>query len=186
MVGNDALGRWDYLGLTEESGDCDDCNRALEAVRSNFSAQIEKLNDAGCPTPMTCQCCGEFGETYGGYFQTTSNGGRPIPGKRNTGEIVICFEGEKTQWQMKKIVEHELIHAWQSCNGYAGSSCRWKMCMEIQAYTYTYSHITDPAIKKEKIRAGAKSSTKAVCNDYEYNQDFEEVYETCAKRSRFR
>ena len=183
FVRNCPIQYFDKLGL-ETGGSESTCETTLAQIKQEFTQQINWLRSKDCDTPISCECC-----EAGGLFRPNSFA---RPGRKVRGSIVICYNNTRSRSKMRRTLGHELVHAMQSCAGYAGEGCDWRVCMEIQAYfTANCGRHTDPARKKECVRGGVKFSTysypgfndqtRPCKTETDFDEMFERNYEKCAK-----
>ena len=194
FVNNRSVDIYDYLGLlmSEET-----CESILEQAKNEaiVKEKLSALEQEKCPVPsMTCACCNSEDRAF---YSSPKADWRFLWLLKDSGEIRICRNNSKysaatTISDVAEILEHELIHAMQSCKGKLGDNCEKRICAEIQAYLPRYRRAFsgfDNMDKKDKIALMLDSivgSCGEICKGKANLEDFVNNYmvnffEECAK-----
>ncbi|MCR5183081.1 MAG: hypothetical protein K6B46_00060 [Opitutales bacterium] len=123
FVGNKPTNNIDVQGneVSESS-----CNKIITSAQKNnrrIRKTIEAIeNNKKCKKPsISCECCTEPDLAgTGGYYVE--------------GEVKICWNNNDLGTAVLNVLLHELIHAWNDCNGEGSYDCESSICDEIAAY----------------------------------------------------
>lgn len=135
MCHNNVISSVDRLGLNisiilrpMDENECKEIVNKAWSQDKKIAILVDKMNKHSppCKVPIViCRCCPE--EEYPG-----------AAGWYYNDKVTICHN-RRYSGQENLILDtyrHELIHAWNKCNGYGGSTCSESMCDEILAYYY--------------------------------------------------
>ena len=169
FVGNDGVGKWDFVGLSLL--DVSDCTIYANLYASNSSIMDEIIR-LGCSVDIECICKDPDYPSVGGGARNTSY--------KHT-EIKITAPRETSS--IDGIIIHELVHALSNCQGWkkTSNSCDASVCDEIKAYSAQlyetqrnlYDRLASDGTLRGYIIANAMKSSK----DQHCNGDFRKFTE---------
>ena len=192
FVKNCCIGAYDYLGLMMDK---DTCESFLKQAKNEkiVKDKIADLKKKKCPIPdFECACCKS---DYPAAFNPPERKWWALWMYQDQGVVYICRNSSKySEWtsveSIAGILEHELIHAMQSCQNCLGDNCEKRICAEIQAYLPVYRR-SFPAfdIRPDKIMLMLLSimgSCDEICknkmkSDKDYLDYMKNHFEECAK-----
>jgi RHS repeat-associated protein len=134
MVWNGVVSKIDFLGMAMTKAQCQSAvQQAMgSALALRIMAELGEQNrngrDSSCRVPtFTCEecaySCAVKGKPVSGLFDPSS------------GNIKICHDAPtQTATGVVDTIEHELVHALDTCDGCDWSECDHRACSEIRAY----------------------------------------------------
>ena len=160
------------------------CDAQIKQAKRDphVSKLIKKIDDTWtCFVPeIKCACCG--GRRRGFYEDRTGWFGL------ERDKIKICANNVESASMIARTLEHEMLHAVQSCFDKNKNSCRELICDEIEAYyKATYRDKNKIYNIREIVFKGVLASTAKSCGhlrEDEKRKIFLEMFDSCANRQR--
>ena len=184
FINNPAV-RYDVFGLSSQE---EDCKRKIANALNYYYVKISinQLENKGCEIPpVKCKCCDPG---WGGFYNP------PYLFWGNS--IHMCYNNFSSQDVYNTILEHEFIHAVQTCyDEKEDDKCKTSVCKEIEAY-YTSNCFHYPTSESRRICVwgGVRRPSANHCKTWfgygspdnaRIDRYFLELYERCKERSRY-